>query len=68
MSRGRCSPSAQKWTKILDEGTRRKFLTPKEMGVLQIARQMPTKIPTEKQSIVLAAVLEKATSEGLLRD
>jgi hypothetical protein len=60
--------SPQKWTKILEEGTRRKFLTPKEVGILQIARQMPTKIPTEKQSAVLAGVLEKATSEGLFLD
>jgi hypothetical protein len=60
--------SPQKWTKILEEGTRRKFLTPKEVGILQIARQMPTKIPTEKQSAVLAGVLEKATSEGLFPD
>jgi hypothetical protein len=56
------------WRKILDEGTRKKFLTPKEMGVLQIARQMPTKIPTERQSILLVGVLDKAMSEGLLLD
>jgi hypothetical protein len=56
------------WRKILDEGTRKKFLTPKEMGVLQIARQMPTKIPTERQSVLLVGVLDKAMSEGLLLD
>ncbi len=58
----------QKWTKILEEGTKKRFLTPKEVGILQIARQMPSKIPTEKQSAVLVGVLEKATSEGLLLD
>jgi hypothetical protein len=38
------------------------------MGVLQIARQMPTKIPTERQSVLLVGVLDKAMSEGLLLD
>jgi hypothetical protein len=57
--------SSQNWTKILEEGTRRKFLTPKEMGILQIARQIPAKIPTERQSAVLVTILDKAASEGI---
>jgi hypothetical protein len=60
--------SPQKWAEILKEGMRRKFLTPKEVDILQIARQMPAKIPTERQSAVLAGVLQKATIEGLLLD
>ena len=60
--------SPRNWTRILEEGMRRKFLTPKEVAILQIARQMPAKIPTERQSAVLAGVLDKATSEGLLLD
>jgi len=60
--------SPRNWTRILEEGMRRKFLTPKEVDILQIARQMPAKIPTERQSAVLAGVLNKATSEGLLLD
>ena len=62
------SVSPQKWTEILEEGMKRKFLTPKEIGILQIARQIPAKIPTERQSSVLIEVLDKATSRGLLRE
>lgn len=57
-----------RWTQILEEGTKRKFLTPKEVGILQIARQMPAKLPTPKQSAVLVDLLEKAVSEGLILD
>jgi hypothetical protein len=60
--------SPRKWTEILEEGTKRNFLTPKEVGIIQIARQIPAKIPTERQCTVLAAVLEKLTREGLLLD
>lgn len=60
--------SPRNWTRILEEGMRGKFLTPKEVDILQIARQMPAKIPTERQSAVLAGVSDKATSEGLLLD
>ena len=62
------SVSPQKWTEILEEGMKRKFLTPKEIGILQIARQIPAKIPTERQSSVLIEVLDKATSRGFLRE
>ena len=56
----------EKWTMILDEGIRKKFLTPKEVGILRIAQQIPARVPTEKQSAVLIAVLEKAGEEGIL--
>lgn len=54
------------WSLILKEGTSRRLLTPKEMGILKIAEQMPTKIPTEKQSSVLMEILGKAQHEGIL--
>ena len=54
------------WSLILKEGTSRRLLTPKEMGILKIAEQMPTKIPTEKQSAVLMEILGKAQHEGIL--
>lgn len=56
---------AAKWQTILQELSRRRLLTPKETGVLQIAVRIPAKIPTEKQSLVLMDVLEKARLEGL---
>ncbi|TIM70927.1 MAG: AIPR family protein [Mesorhizobium sp.] len=57
---------ADQWKALLQELTRRKLLAPKETGILQIAGQMPAKIPTEKQCLVLVGVLEKARNEGLL--
>lgn len=57
---------AQQWKEITQELGRKRLLTPKEIGVLQIAAQMPAKIPTEKQSLVLIGVLEKASNEGLV--
>lgn len=57
---------AHQWGTIMQELGRKRVLTPKETGVLQIAVQMPAKIPTEKQCLVLIGVLEKARNEGLV--
>jgi hypothetical protein len=54
------------WTNIFDILTRRRALTPKETGILRIAMQMPARIPTEKQCLVLIGVLDKARNEGLI--
>lgn len=56
---------AQQWKAIAQELGRKRVLTPKEIGVLQIAAQMPARIPSEKQCLVLLGVLEKARNEGL---
>lgn len=53
------------WTLILEQGMKKKILTPKEVGVLRIAQQIPARIPSEKQSAVLMAVLGKAREEGI---
>lgn len=58
-------PAAQ-WSAILKEGTARRFLTPKDEGILKIAAQMPAKIPSEKQSAVLVQLLNKAKQEGIV--
>ena len=58
-------PSAR-WSRILKEGTSRRLLSPKEVGILRIAEQMPEKIPTEKQSVVLIEILGKAQQEGIV--
>ena len=55
----------KQWTLILEDGMKKKFLTPKEIGILRIAQQIPARIPTEKQSAVLLDVLGKAREEGL---
>ncbi|MXW46041.1 MAG: AIPR family protein [Gammaproteobacteria bacterium] len=53
------------WTLILEQGMKKKILTPKEVGILRIAQQIPARIPSEKQSAVLIEVLEKARAEGI---
>lgn len=58
-------PPAQ-WSAILREGSSRRLLTSKEVGILQIAAQMPAKIPTERQSVILIEILNKAHQEGFI--
>lgn len=56
---------AARWSLILQEGAARGFLTQKEVDILKIAKQIPAKIPTERQSGVLIEILEKARQEGI---
>lgn len=56
---------APKWTVVHDTLAAKRLLTPKEIGVLKIAMQMPAKIPTEKQCAVLLDTLGKARAEGI---
>jgi hypothetical protein len=56
---------ATAWETLSDQLKARRLLTPKEQGVMSIAAQMPSKIPTESQSRILLAVLEKGRAEGL---
>jgi hypothetical protein len=60
------SIKADDWTKVYSTLTARKVLSTKEAGILQIAMQMPAKIPTEKQCVVLLETIEKARLEGVL--
>lgn len=60
--------SGQHWSDMLQQLSNRRVLTPKETGIMQIASQIPRKIPTEKQCLVLLDVIEKALAEGLLVD
>ena len=57
---------AETWRLILREGKRKNLFSPKELGVLKVAAQMPGRIPSEKQCTVLIESLEKARTEGLL--
>lgn len=58
-------PTAE-WTRIYRSLLERSLLTPKETGVLKVAMQIPIKIPTEKQSLVLLEVLAKGRQEGIV--
>lgn len=55
---------ATEWSRIHQLLTEREVLTPKEAGVLKVAMQIPAKLPTDKQCVVLLGVLEKAHLEG----
>ena len=57
---------SEKWSQILSEGYSRQFLSPKEISILRIAEQIPVKIPSEKQCVVLSAIIEKARLEGIV--
>lgn len=61
------TPAAH-WSKILREAGLRKLLTPKDIGILKIAEQIPAKVPTERQSAVLVQLLDRAQQEGILLD
>jgi hypothetical protein len=47
------------------EGTKRKLFTPKKLGILQVAVQMPSKIPSDKQAVILLELYQKAEMEGI---
>lgn len=59
---------AARWTAVHQALSAKRLLTPKEMGILNIAMQMPMKIPTEKQCAVLLNTIEKARAEGVAVD
>lgn len=56
---------AAKWRQIMADGNKKNLFSPMETGILQVASQIPAKIPSEKQSIILIDVLAKATLEGI---
>lgn len=56
---------AAKWRQITTEGIGKKIFSPKEIGILQVAAQIPDKIPSEKQSAILVEILKKAALEGI---
>lgn len=57
---------ASEWKKLQHLLNSKRLISPKEQGILSIAVQMPTKIPTEKQCAVLLDTLEKGRAEGLV--
>lgn len=55
---------ASTWRLVLEEGRRRKVLSPNELGCLQAAQQLPKRVPTPKQCLVIIAALEKLKDDG----
>ena len=56
---------AKTWKVILEEGVKRKLLTNKEIDILRIAEQIPSKIPTPKQCVILLETFRKLNEEGV---
>lgn len=56
---------AARWIVVHETLAAKRLLTPKEIGILNVAMQMPMKIPTEKQCAVLLETIEKARAEGI---
>ena len=56
---------ASQWVSIQQALSAKRLLSPKEMGILKIAAQIPSKIPSEKQCAVLLETIEKARGEGI---
>jgi len=59
---------AQFWARLWSWNQVSKALSLKEQDIVNIAKQIPRKYPSEKQSIVLLASLEKARQEGFIMD
>ena len=58
--------TGSEWRALLEQFRQKGIpLTPKEIGIMQIAAQMPNKIPSEKQSVILVKILERAQQEGI---
>lgn len=54
------------WARIHQALFEKGALTPKESGILRVAMQIPAKVPSEKQCVVLLEILEKAYGEGIV--
>lgn len=54
------------WSLMLEWSKSNRIFSPKESGVLQIASQMPLKIPSEKQSLLLVTIEQKAIEDGFV--
>ncbi len=59
---------AAEWARLHQSLLAKDLLTSKEIGVLKVAMQIPVKIPTEKQSLVLLDILDKGRMEGVIAD
>jgi len=59
-----CKIPASTWRLVLEEGQLRKLFGPKEVGCLQVAQQLPNRVPTPKQCLVIIAALERLKSDG----
>lgn len=56
---------ASDWARIREALVANGQLTPKEDGILKVAMQIPSKLPTDRQSRVLVQLIGRARQEGV---
>jgi hypothetical protein len=54
------------WKKLLQWNKAIRILSPKEIGIVEYATNIPNKIPSEMQSKILIQVEEKAKEDGFV--
>lgn len=54
------------WLDLCRKMTAKRMLTEKEIGIMNVAAQLPGKIPTERQCEILVQLLQKAKQEGIV--
>lgn len=52
------------WRKALEWGNSKKILSEREASILELGSRVPSKIPSEKQAILLIQTLERLEEEG----
>ncbi|MCF6248582.1 MAG: AIPR family protein [Desulfobacula sp.] len=52
------------WNQMIEWSKSNKIFSPKEQGLLQTASQIPLKIPSEKQALLLVGIEKKALEDG----
>lgn len=57
--------SGSEWLRLMTEGLKVGILTEKEAGVMNVAAQIPNKIPTEKQSLLIIKAMDRLFVEGI---
>lgn len=58
------SAGADVWRSVREWGASRQLLTPRELGVLEVAGEVPIRIPSEKQCLIVIQALQKLQAEG----
>lgn len=53
------------WQQVKEWGFSRNLLTERDMGVLTTASQIPAKLPTEKQAVLIVELFSRLCAEGL---
>ena len=52
------------WNRLREWGAGKRIFSPKEDGILKVCGLFPSKLPSEKQSVIALDLLERAREEG----